>query len=93
MPFLAWKSQLAESISQILSHPEIKSSDLFNDFTIPPQVEMGHLALPCFRLAKVLKNPAGKIAQELKPKISCAGVSVTTAGPYLNFKFEPTRLF
>lgn len=93
MPFLAWKAQLAEHVSKLLSHPEIKASDLINEFTYPPQIEMGHLALPCFRLAKALKIPAGKLAIDLKPKISYPGVTVSTAGPYLNFKLSTPILF
>lgn len=57
----------------------------------PPQPEMGDYALPCFKLAKILRKPpqaiAASLAQELEipPFIS----RVQCAGGYLNFYIDP----
>ena len=50
--FLASEYQLSE-----------KNPQLF--FNIPPNQEMGHIALPCFYLSKILKNRPQKIALEI----------------------------
>ncbi|MBN2127116.1 MAG: arginine--tRNA ligase [Candidatus Diapherotrites archaeon] len=56
----------------------------------PPAQEMGDLSLPCFSLAKELKNSPQQIAGDLKEKIkSIKGIeSIECKGPYLNFFFE-----
>ncbi len=93
MPFLEWKSRLAEDLTKLLNHTEITPGAVLADFTVPPQQEMGHLAFPCFRVGKLLGKPAGKLSQELCQKPFPAGVSVSAAGPYLNFKFSPGLLY
>ena len=55
---------------------------------------MGDLALPCFRLAKVLRKAPAQIAADLKEKI--AGrlpwlERVDVVGGYLNFFFDPAQ--
>jgi len=93
MPFFDWKTKIAQEISTVLNHPEIPAQSLVSEFTSPPQLQMGHLALPCFRLGKLLGKPAGKLAQELVPHIKNPQVSVSAAGPYLNFRMDPAVLF
>jgi len=56
-----------------------------NDFTYPPNSEMGDLALPCFNIMKVLK----KSPQEIAVMIETQNVaSVQAAGPYINIFFK-----
>jgi arginyl-tRNA synthetase len=93
MPFFDWKKQLAQELCGVLKHPEITVDSLLPEFTTPPQLQMGHLALPCFRIGKLLGKPAGKLAQELTAQVTNAQVTVTSAGPYLNFKINPSVLF
>lgn len=58
----------------------------------PPDLKMGDLAFPCFRLKKVLGNVPPKIAAELAGKIGEAAgedgiiAEATTAGPYVNLR-------
>ena len=57
----------------------------------PPDNSMGDLALPCFRLAKALRNSPVKIAETLAGAISCEEFSsVSALNGYLNFKISPT---
>lgn len=93
MPLLNWKTVLAKDISGVLKHPEISAESLLNEFTYPPEIQMGHLALPCFRLGKLLNKPAGKLAMELQQALNTQGVVVSCAGPYLNFKISVPVLF
>lgn len=56
----------------------------------PKNPDMGDMALPCFKLAKVLRKAPNAIAGELKEKINLpAGIQRAEAvGPYLNFFIE-----
>ncbi|MBT7007248.1 arginine--tRNA ligase [Candidatus Falkowbacteria bacterium] len=85
------KLKLSKDLSKLLGieiNPE--------NFSYPPNSEMGDLALPCFDIAKTKKiNPAEaatQLADELKGKFDYLE-DVKTAGPYLNFKFAIIELF
>ena len=58
----------------------------------PPQSNLGDLAFPCFILAKALKSQPAMIAKDFCQRFAALqkqypGVSVSAAGPYLNFTF------
>lgn len=61
------------------------------EITVPPDAEMGDLAVPCFYLTKLLRRSPNQIADDLKNKIHPAGLikSVQNVGPYLNFFINP----
>lgn len=63
-------------------------------FEVPPDDKMGHLAFACFPLARIAKKAPPMIARQLAE--SWGGSphfkSVTAAGPYLNFHFDPVFL-
>ena len=53
---------------------------------VPPDPSLGDYALPCFTLAKTLKESPQEIAQSLSKKIHAAFIErVEAKGPYLNF--------
>ena len=56
----------------------------------PKNPSMGDVALPCFKLARVMKKAPNAIAAELKDKLALpAGIQRAEAmGPYLNFFVE-----
>ncbi|HHV41535.1 MAG TPA: arginine--tRNA ligase [Clostridiaceae bacterium] len=59
---------------------------------IPPQPEMGDLALPCFRLAKEMRKAPALIAEDLKTKIEGKLPwlkKLDVVGGYLNFFYDP----
>jgi arginyl-tRNA synthetase len=93
MPFFELKKQLAVKISQELKLPEVTPEWLEAEFNTPPNVQLGHVALPCFRLAKLLKMPSDKIAKDLTSKIQGAEFSSVPTGPYANFRFNLVSLY
>lgn len=93
MPYLDLKSQLATALAKEIAHPQISAQLLSAEFSTPPKVEMGHLALPCFQLAKHLRKSANQIATQLIQIPLPPGVAATAAGPYVNFKFDSNRLY
>jgi arginyl-tRNA synthetase len=55
---------------------------------IPPSIDLGDYAFPCFSLAKIFKDSPQKIAVNLRKNISelPEGISdIQTQGPYINF--------
>jgi arginyl-tRNA synthetase len=61
---------------------------------MPPSPELGDYALPCFMLAKQLKQSPQKIAEDLAKKIQRSEilVDVQSKGPYLNFFLNKSKL-
>ena len=60
---------------------------------IPPKLEMGDFAFPCFVLAKTLHKAPPMIANELKDNPELVkgfdgAVTVDCAGPYINFEID-----
>lgn len=93
MPFQNAKTELARAIADALSHPEASAETIFNELGTPPNLALGHLALPCFRLAKLAKQNPHQVAQSLVEKLKSPNWEVSTAGPYANFRFSAHRLF
>jgi len=65
------------------------------DIVIPPQEEMGDLALPCFSFARTMGKSPVEIARELAEKLSTKlpqiVKSVRSSGPYVNFDFDTSQ--
>mgnify|MGYP003305665895 CR=1 FL=1 len=60
---------------------------------IPPKLELGDFAFPCFVLAKTLHKAPPMIANELKDSEELVkgfdgAVTVDAAGPYINFRID-----
>ena len=75
----------AEALSQVLPSP-IRTTDL----EIPPDPKLGDFAFPCFKLSKELRKAPPQIAQQLVADLKAKNavptvLSVSTAGPYVNF--------
>lgn len=68
------------------------------DFVVPPNPEMGDIALPCFALAKKMGKSSVLIAQEIAEKMittteTVRGISLDATraeGPYVNFVIDVT---
>jgi len=54
---------------------------------VPPNLELGDYAFPCFTLAKVFKKAPAEIAEDLAKKIPLSGIisKIEIKGSYLNF--------
>ena len=92
MPYLEFRKRLAKSIALHLARPEVLEEDLLTDFSFPPSVTMGHVALPCFRIAKLLRKPPQEIAAQLAKTLAIPAVETAAAGPYLNLKWKASAL-
>ena len=59
---------------------------------IPPKIEMGDYAFPCFQLAKNFRKAPNIIAEELKEKLKKDGFKkVQNLGPYVNFFIDKSE--
>lgn len=80
---------IATAISSLYPEQTLKAEQIYPMLSEAPNLTMGHLAFPCFNLAKNLKMPPPKIATELASYLqaSLPGTleKVAMAGPYLNF--------
>lgn len=86
------------NIKQLLNN---KIKELFPELTVdlifetPPNSQLGDLAIPCFVLAKELKNSPVAIAAQIAEKITTDEIiaKVAAQGPYINVFFQPKYLF
>lgn len=93
MPFLKLRRELAELILKQIPDPSFSAAEIEREFSTPPNIQLGHIAWPCFRAAKTLKQAPGKIAQEIAAKIQSPTVKATATGPYINFRWQSEALF
>lgn len=91
MPFLELKKKLSQNIADQLEH-KVTASQIGDELGLPPNPELGHVALACFKMAKTLHQSADKIAQLLSTQCS-EEIIATPSGPYVNFRWKPQFLF
>ena len=77
-------------ISEKLNVEGVSSAELYSFIEVPPNTDMGDYALPCFKLAKALRRPPVKIAEDLAATFTADEfVSECSAiNGYLNFKIN-----
>ena len=67
----------------------LKTSDIYNLLTVPPDFSFGQAALPCFPFAKAFKLPPNKIASDLTNKLNKQNKflisNINCVNAYLNF--------
>lgn len=74
----------------------LSKDELYELIALPPNLEMGDYALPCFKLAKLMRKSPVVIAEELKNSIMSDEVTmsdkvlseVSALNGYLNFKIN-----
>ncbi len=74
----------------------VSAEELYEMLALPPNTEMGDYALPCFKLAKLMRKSPVMIAEELKSTIMSDEVimsdkvlsEVSAINGYLNFKIN-----
>lgn len=81
------KTLIAEAVAAVAP---IDAADVEASMQTPPDPAMGDLGVPCFPLAKTLRNAPARIAEELAGKVRLPdGVTAARAvGPYLNFTID-----
>ena len=93
----AFKLNIAKTISESVaasfvgaSHTESEILDLLE---YPTDTSMGDIALPCFKLSKVLRRSPIQIAMALAESFpSDAAIKAEAVNGYLNFKIDSTAL-
>ena len=80
-----------KAINEMTSEHGLKIEDVYSQLGSAPNLKMGHIAFPCFPLAKALRNAPPKIAGELENFISNDEIisQAKAVGPYLNFFLSP----
>ena len=68
----------------------VSKEELYEWIALPPNLEMGDYALPCFKLAKLMRKSPVAIAEDLKGGIAPDEVlaEVSAINGYLNFKIN-----
>lgn len=85
------KGEVVKVLKKALKKVKINlnEEEIENLIEIPPSLEMGDYAFPCFFLVEKLKQEPNQIAMEIREKIGNPPVMVfediQTSGPYLNF--------
>lgn len=92
---MAFKEELAETIVKAITEIQgdgspMSREEILQTLEIPPSLDKGDFAYPCFRLAKTFKKPPQVIAQELAEKIEKPEfiAEIKTAAAYLNFYID-----
>ncbi len=91
------KKQIAEAlldgVRMMKSDAELTAEDIQSMLEYPPDSAMGDLALPCFKLSKLLRNAPVRIAAELSEKLSLSSVAKAEAvNGYLNIFLSDSYL-
>lgn len=92
-----FKKQIAESVSSILSasFPDAKltPSDILALLEYPSDTTMGDIALPCFKLSKLLRRSPIQIASVLAGDFDGNGaIRAEAVNGYLNFRIDSNIL-
>ena len=83
-------------IAEKLNVEGLSQDELYDLIALPPNTEMGDYALPCFKLAKLMRKSPVMIAEDLKnsllsdESIGAENVlsEVSAVNGYLNFKIN-----
>lgn len=59
---------------------------------VPPSIELGDYAFPCFLLSKKYRKSPMDVAKDLAMKLSIPKVQIQPTGPYLNFFIDKAEL-
>ncbi len=84
-----------EQLALILEEPTgLGREEIQPLLEVPPNVDLGDYAFPCFRLARAFKQPPAEIAARLAGELGENPLleRVTSAGPYLNFVLKRSVL-
>lgn len=83
------REQIAEALeAKLLPHLPLSQGEIAKLLEYPPDPDMGDAALPCFTLAKTLRQSPQQIAIKLAEELSHPDWIAEAAGPYLNFRLN-----
>jgi len=78
------KKTIAEALCDIIT--VLTTEEIAGMIEYPPDISMGDLSFPCFRLAKAFKKSPNAIAEEIAAKFT--KTPAAAAGGYINFTLE-----
>ena len=83
-----YKKYIVEKLLPLIEG--MTAEELYELIALPPNTEMGDYALPCFKLAKLLRKSPVMIAEGLKDGLQTDEVisEVSAVNGYLNFKIN-----
>ena len=78
-------NEIAGKIVEINPACEISKDDVLKMFEYPPDSSLGDIALPCFKLSKILRNAPAKIADAIAADLRSEAIGrVQSVNGYLN---------
>ena len=84
---------VADAVKVMKPDAELDAQTVEGMLEYPPDAKMGDLALPCFKLSKLLRSAPVKIAAELSERLSVDVVARAEAvNGYLNIFLDPSVL-
>ena len=87
------KKLISEKIAEKLGNEDIKAEMLADMLEYPPDDKMGDLALPCFKLSKVMRRSPVQISAGVAEGFECEAVaSCEAVNGYLNIKLSSEYL-
>src|SRR6185437_4620008 len=89
--------QAAQALNEVLK-PMLETPIQPTELEVPPDPKLGDFALPCFKLAKQLRKGPPQVAAQIASELLAKGavpksMTVSTAGPYVNFTVQPAEVF
>ena len=80
-----YKMKVAESFCSVVK--ELTIDEVYQIVEIPPNSQMGDFAVPCFRLAKIMRKSPPMIAESIVKDLKTNEFfeSIVNEGPYVNF--------
>ncbi len=92
-----FKNQIAESISSIVSASfagaQLSVNEILDLLEYPADTTMGDIALPCFKLSKILRRSPVQIAMTLAEGFNGGdAIKAEAVNGYLNFKIDSNAL-
>ena len=81
-------------IAERISIEGVTEEEIYSALALPPNLELGDYALPCFKFAKILRKSPVAIAEEMKESYKTDEVisDVSAVNGYLNFKINKSAL-
>lgn len=87
-----FKEEIAKKIADALS---LNFDEILNYVEVPPNIDLGDYAFPCFKLAKTLKQTPFEIALKIKEKININQEDIKKIdiiGGYINIYINKEKL-
>ncbi len=86
-------TNIAAAVSENFSGAEITEQEIFELLEYPPDTSMGDIALPCFKLSRLLRRSPIQIALALSESFDGQGiVNAQALNGYINFKVDDAAL-